>query len=85
VIENAGGVGFEYSLLRRKLRLSLEAFDFGNLNLRASARYNLFHGIYLTGGGEDLVSKSGRATGFVGAGIFLTNDDLKLLLSRMPF
>jgi phospholipid/cholesterol/gamma-HCH transport system substrate-binding protein len=85
IIENAGGIAFDYNLLRRKLRLSLEAFDFGNFNLRASARYNVFHGIYVTGGGEDLASKNGRASAFVGAGLFLTNDDLKLLLSKMPF
>lgn len=85
VIESSGGFGADYYMLRRKLRLTLEAFDFGNLNLRASARYSVFSGIYLIGGGEDLVSKSGESSAFVGAGIFLTNDDLKLLLSRMPF
>lgn len=85
IIENTGGVGLDYYLLRRKLRLSLEAFDFSRMNLRATAKYNIFHGIYLTGGGEDLANKSGRASGFVGAGLFLTNDDLKLLVSRLPF
>lgn len=85
MIENSGGVGFDYHLFKKKLRFSLEAFEFSNLNLRASARYSIYSGIYVTGGGEDLASKSGRATGFVGAGIFLTNDDLKLLLTRLPF
>lgn len=85
ILENTGGIAADYHLLKRKLRFSLEAFDFEELNLRASARYNLFHGIYVTGGGEDLASNSGRASGFIGAGLFLTNDDLKLLLSSMPF
>ena len=85
IIENAGGVGADYHMFRRRMRFSLEAFDFGDLNLRASLRYSIFHGIYVMGGGEDLVSKTGRATAFFGAGIFLTNDDLKLLLTRMPF
>ncbi len=85
IIENAGGVGADYYLFRKRLKLSLEAFDFSNLNLRASARYSIFNGVYLTGGGEDLVSTSGRASGFIGAGIFLTNDDLKLLLSSASF
>jgi phospholipid/cholesterol/gamma-HCH transport system substrate-binding protein len=83
IIENSGGIAFDYNLFKRKLRLSLEAFDFSDFNLRASARFNVFHGIYVTGGGEDLASK--RASAFVGAGLFLTNDDLKLLLSKMPF
>lgn len=84
IIENSGGVGFDYYTFKRKLKFSIEAFDFGDLNLRASARYTVFSGIYLIGGGEDLVSTSGRSSGFVGAGILLTNDDLKLLVSSMP-
>lgn len=85
IIENAGGFGLEYSLLRKRLKLSVEAFDFTNLNVRSFARYNLFSGIYVTGGGENIGSKSGKASAFVGAGLFLTNDDLKLLLSKLPF
>lgn len=83
IIENAGGIGMDYHFFRKRLRFSLEAFDFGNLNLRASARYTVFHGLYLTGGGEDLTSRNGRASGFIGGGLFLTNDDLKLLLTRV--
>lgn len=85
IIENAGGFGIDYHMFRRRLKLSLEAFDFSDVNLRASARYSVFSGIYVTGGGEDLISRSGRSSAFVGAGIFITNDDLKLLVSRLPF
>lgn len=84
IIESAGGAGMDYHLFRKRLTLSLEAFDFSNVNIRASLRYSLFSGIYLTGGGEDLASRNGRSSGFLGAGLFLTNDDLKLLLTRMP-
>lgn len=85
VIESTGGAAIDYYLFRRNMRISLEAFDFANLNLRASARYNLFHGIFLNVGGEDILGNGGRASAFVGAGIFLTNDDLRLLMARMPF
>jgi phospholipid/cholesterol/gamma-HCH transport system substrate-binding protein len=85
VIENSGGIGLDYYTFRRKLRLSLEAFDFTKTNLRASARFNVYNGIFLTAGGEDLLSKSGRTSAFVGGGLFLTNDDLKLLVSKLPF
>ncbi|MES2856512.1 MAG: MlaD family protein [Bdellovibrionota bacterium] len=84
IIESSGGFGADYHLFKRKLRLSVEAFDFGDLNLRATAMYNIVHGIYVTGGGENLTHKS-AATGFVGAGISITNDDLKLLLTKSPF
>ena len=85
IIENTGGCGADYYLFRRKMRLSLEAFDFTDVNVRASLRYSIFHGIYFSVGGEDLTSSTGRSQGFVGAGLFLTNDDMKLLISRMPF
>lgn len=84
LIENSGGVGVDYYLFRRRLRFSLEAFNFTNLNLRASAFFHLIDGVYLTAGGEDLGSKNMGSGAFAGAGIFLTNDDLKLLLARIP-
>lgn len=85
IIENAGGVGADYYMMRRNLRFTVEAFDFGSLQLRASARYNLWSGLYVTAGGEDLASKTGRASAFIGGGLYLTNDDLKLLLTKLPF
>jgi phospholipid/cholesterol/gamma-HCH transport system substrate-binding protein len=86
VIENTGGMGIDYFMLKRTLRLSLEAFDFTQTNLRATARYNIFSGIYLNAGGENLAKTGGNSTNpFVGAGLFLTNDDLKLLLTKLPF
>ena len=83
VIESKGGVGFDYHLLNRRLRLSLEAFDFSKLHLRTFARYDVWKGLYLTAGGDD-VSNSANASAFVGAGLFLTNDDLKLFLTKAP-
>ncbi len=84
IIESAGGAGLEYHMFRKRLSLILEGFDFANINVRASVRYSLFSGIYLIGGGEDLASRQGRSSAFLGAGLLLTNDDLKLLLTRMP-
>lgn len=84
VMESAGGAGIDYFMFRRKLRFSLEAFDFRNIQIKSYLRYSFFKGIYLTAGGDNLAGKNGQTTGFVGGGIFLTNDDLKLLLSKMP-
>ncbi|CAN5450920.1 hypothetical protein BH10BDE1_BH10BDE1_07050 [soil metagenome] len=85
IMENAGGVGFDYHLFNRHLKLSVETFDFGNIQVRASARLNLWSGLYLTAGGEDLASKGLGSSAFFGGGLFLTNDDLKLLLTKLPF
>ncbi len=86
VIENQGGFGLDYLFFHRKLKLSLDAFDFAELNLRAQAQYSLFHGIYVLGGLTDMLDKSDRRSGYLGAGIYITNDDLKVLLSsKSPF
>jgi phospholipid/cholesterol/gamma-HCH transport system substrate-binding protein len=86
MIENAGGFGVDYLFFRRKMKLSLEAFEFGKTNLRAQAQYSLTHGFYILGGMQDILDKSDRRSGYLGAGLYLTNDDLKLLLSsKSPF
>lgn len=84
LIENSGGLGFDYNFFRRKLRLSLEAFELSNMNLRASLRYNIWKGIYLSGGVSDALNKSDRYSNFIGAGLFLTNDDVKILMTKVP-
>lgn len=84
IMENSGGVGFDYLFFRNRAKLSLEAFQFSKLNLRAQLQYNLYKGIYLVGGASDMLGRSGRSSGYLGAGLFLTNDDLKLLATSLP-
>ncbi|MES3038953.1 MAG: MlaD family protein, partial [Bdellovibrionota bacterium] len=76
LFENTGGLGLDYNFFRKKLRLSVEAFDFQKTNLRAYARYNLGYGFYVLGGMNDMMDKNDVRSGYLGAGIFLTNDDL---------
>lgn len=87
IIENFGGVGLDYRLLgNNKLVLSTEFFNFNELQVRAFMRYNFFKGMYVVGGGDNLASKDRRpAAAFLGAGIFITNDDLKMLASKLSF
>lgn len=85
MIESAGGFGLDYNFLRQRARISLEAFSLEKANLRLSARYMMSYGFYLTGGLSDALDKSNQRSSYIGAGLFLTNDDLKLLLSRSPF
>ncbi len=87
LIESAGGVGFDYYLFRRKLRLTFDAFDFAqnSAHLRTFARYDVFKGLYLIGGWDDFASKVGLSSPYIGAGIDITNDDLKALLTRINF
>ena len=84
-IENTGGIGIDLHLLNHKLTTSVEAYDFEKLQLRAYLNYKLFYGFYLTGGFSDILDKRDVRSSFLGAGLYLTNDDLKLLLSKSPF
>lgn len=85
MIENTGGFGIDYLFFRQKMKYTLEAFDLTNINVRSSLSYNLFYGLYVTGGITDAFDKNNRRSTFVGAGLYLTNDDLKLLLTKAPF
>lgn len=83
LIENGGGLGFDYNLGSR-WRFSLEMFNFSNLNLRPTVRYQVWKGIYLVGGVNDALNKAGNLSSYIGAGLFITNDDLKLMMSKLP-
>jgi phospholipid/cholesterol/gamma-HCH transport system substrate-binding protein len=85
LIENSAGVGLDYNLWKQKIAFSVEAFGLSKANLRASARIKLTHGLYLTGGISDALDKNDSRSGYFGAGLYLTNDDLKLLLSGSSF
>lgn len=85
IIESTGGFGIDYHFFRRKLALTVEAFDFDKTNLRIQARYYMFWGLYLQAGMEDSLNNRDRRTGYLGAGLFLTNDDLKLIFATGPF
>ncbi len=85
LIEDTGGLGLDYNMFNQALRASVEAYDFQKLQLRASLNYKLFYGLYLSAGYNDINNKRGANSMYLGAGLFLTNDDLKLLLTKSPF
>ncbi|HEX7672920.1 MAG TPA: MlaD family protein [Bdellovibrio sp.] len=82
IIENGGGFGVDYFFLRRKLKFTTEAFDFTRTNWRSYATWYFYRGLYVDAGINDTLNKNSTRSGFVGAGLYLTNDDLKLLLTR---
>lgn len=86
IMENAGGVGVDYHLFSKRLRLSAEFFNFQSLQVRAFARYNLMKGVYMVAGGDNLLGADKEdPSAFIGAGLFITNDDLKMLASKVSF
>lgn len=84
LMESSGGIGLDYRLIGERLKFSVEVFDFDEANVRAYLRYNFLKGIYLIGGGDELADSDFRS-GFFGAGLFITNDDLKMFASKVSF
>lgn len=81
-IESKGGFGIEYYALNRKLKVGVDAFDLEKMHVRPYAKFNAFHGLYLMGGGDFMKGK-GNDGYFLGAGLLITNDDIKYALQRI--
>lgn len=85
IIESGFGLGVDYHFFKRKMQFSVEAFDFDNMILKAGISMKVAYGVYVTGGFYDILNNQGKQQGYLGAGLSLTNDDLKLLLTQSPF
>lgn len=84
LIESSGGIGLDYDY--GPLGLKFSAFDFetkrGELpHLKAMGTVNVTKNIYMLGGVDDFINKDQSLDYFFGAGIRITDDDLKSLLS----
>lgn len=96
VKESSGGVGLDYYLLRDRLMLSADVYDFsygswplldGTPNLTLTGRVTPYPHLYLEGGLDNTVLglRYGYVTGFLGGGFSFTDDDFKWLLATVPF
>lgn len=85
IFENTGGIGVDYHMMDNKLTATFDAYDFDKVQLRTMVNYKMLYGFYLMAGYNDILNKRDAQSVFAGAGLFLTNDDLKLLLTKSPF
>ncbi len=86
LIQSSGGFGFDYYFYNRKLSWTTEVFGIEETNLRSSLRWAFTKGVYMYAGVEDIFDSTDMGTStFFGAGVFLTNDDLRLLLTGANF
>ncbi len=85
LMEDKGGVGVDYHMFRDKLSASVDAYDFEKVQIRTYLNYKIFSGFYVTAGYNDAFNKRSAQSFYAGAGLYLTNDDLKLLLTKSPF
>lgn len=83
LFESTGGVGLDANLLKKRLRLSLEAYDWGRdelaPHLRLESRYFITRNIFAYAGWDDPRWKQRRSVLF-GGGITWQDEDLKYLL-----
>lgn len=89
LIESSGGAGVDWHLFDRRLRLSMEAFDFSrpddlDPHLRFTTRFQLNDHVYLLGGYDDPLADEYESL-FIGAGITWRDEDLKYLLGSVSF
>ena len=100
ILENTGGVGMKLYLANDALTISADAWEFANPlknrpRLKLYADYRFLDHLLITAGADDLLNPakvdpehqtrivSGRDF-FIGAGVFFTDDDIKLLIAALP-
>jgi len=88
IIENTGGIGFDYFLNHDRFKLSGEVYDFNAVNdVRGNNPHLTFKGTYLYLkhiqfiGGIDNVLNTDARTFFLGVGVKFKDNDLKTILS----
>ena len=100
ILENTGGFGLKGHLLNDTLTISADAYEFANPlkdhpRVKIYADYRFLDHLLITAGADDLVNRplvdpnnttriiSGRDF-FLGAGVYFTDDDIKLLIAALP-
>lgn len=82
LFESTGGVGVDQFLLKKRLRLSLEAYDFNREqqapHLRLEGRYYVTRHLFAYGGWDD-PTWSERRSVFAGGGVTWGDEDVKYL------
>ncbi len=83
LIESTGGFGIEYN--KGPVAVKFEMFDFGSSqsgpHMKAMTELNVTKSLYLLGGIDDFANGDQGPDYFFGAGIRLTDDDIKALFS----
>lgn len=89
LMESTGGLGLDYHLLKDRLKIGVDAFDFTRNNRKAHLKvfgnYDIVKNFFITAGVDDILnSDEDLRTLFFGFGIKFGDDDLKTLLGTVP-
>ncbi len=88
--ENTFGFGVDHFLLNDKLTLRADVWDFGNdeegsknPHLKIGVDYNIYKGIFLSGGVDNILNSKWRGL-YLGGGITFEDEDFKYLFGTVP-
>jgi phospholipid/cholesterol/gamma-HCH transport system substrate-binding protein len=94
VIESTGGLGLDYELLKNRLTIGADAWDFTRKELSGKAlpphlklygNYDIVKNLFVTGGVDDVLATEGNLrTLFLGIGIKFADEDIKTVLGAVP-
>jgi phospholipid/cholesterol/gamma-HCH transport system substrate-binding protein len=89
VIESTGGLGLDYELLKNRLTIGADAWDFSRKglppHLKLYGNYDIVKNLFVTGGVDDvLASERNLRTLFLGFGIKFADEDIKTVLGAVP-
>jgi phospholipid/cholesterol/gamma-HCH transport system substrate-binding protein len=89
IMESAGGLGLEYEVMKDRLSVGADIFDFNRPDNRAHLKlygnYDIFKNLFITAGADDVLSQySQYRTFFLGFGIKFPDDDLKTVIGAVP-
>jgi len=89
VMESTGGLGVAYDVVKNRLNVGAEVFDFNRPDNRAHLKlygnYDIIKNLFITGGADDILNTDTRfRTPFIGFGVKFADDDLKYVTGAVP-
>lgn len=89
VMESTGGVGLDYHLMKDRLNIGVDVFDFARRDqpphLKVFGTYDIVKNFFITGGVDDVLNdEANLRTLFLGFGIKFADEDLKTVLGAVP-
>lgn len=90
ITENTFGVGVDQFFMKDKLKVSLDAWDFGrdeanakNPHVKIGADYFLFKHLFISGGVDNIFNKKYRGA-YLGGGVRFEDEDFKYIFGTVP-